>query len=371
MMNLAGLMALIAAGIIGTSRFVSKVEAQSVLFGCILGSGAAIISAQPLMHINDLQIDPRNLFVGCAAAIFGPLAGLVTFIIAAITRYQEDIPFSYVCIFSLFLSGCMGLVWKIYFDGQEKNHKRFATLGLFISTSYISTFLLPKEYWSSVFYEAIPLLVLVNMLGSLVLGGFLSWSQKQNEFQEQLMRQASYDPLTRLLNRRAFEDKYKSMLELSNDDNFAYIMMDLDCFKEINDRYGHPVGDDILIELSRAIMEYVGGNNIAARFGGDEFVIFLQGMDSSDVFLLLSKIKMRITNIQHEKIKSVNAVTVSFGAFCSKRPLPLSMAINCADSVLNLAKTTGKNQIVIRNHGVALDTSLNWRWGEPDTNSHA
>jgi diguanylate cyclase len=208
-LNLAGMMALIALSFSGASKLISHNLGRQILYGLILGAGAVLVSIQPIMHVNGIQNDPRNLFVGCATAIFGPVAGLITFMIAATTRYHEAAPSANVCVISLFVAGCAGLAWRRYTRNLvSKNEGHFAVLGLTISLSYFTTFLLPREAWHGIFSTAVPVLTIVNVIGAVVLGGFLERHRLRNERERTLLDHASFDPLTGLMNRRAFEMEY-------------------------------------------------------------------------------------------------------------------------------------------------------------------
>lgn len=210
-LNLAGLMALIAVAFYGAFRLTSRSLVQQIIFGVILGAGAIFVSLQPIMNVNEIQNDTRNLFVGIVAAIFGPLAGAITFLIAATTRYHEAAPSANVCILSLFIAGCAGLVWRHYTRNVERKREvHFIVLGLTISLSYVSTFLLPREHWQGIFMTAVPILVMTNIIGAMVLGGLLEGHHRQKERERKLLDQASFDPLTGAMNRRAFEKKYEA-----------------------------------------------------------------------------------------------------------------------------------------------------------------
>lgn len=93
---------------------------------------------------------------------------------------------------------------------------------------------------------------------------------------------AYHDPLTRLPNRRSFyEQLEKELLEArDNGSRIAVVLIDLDCFKELNDRHGHSAGDDLLVQAGAVMTGLVGSNGMAARLGGDEFVLFLRRVPS-------------------------------------------------------------------------------------------
>mgnify|MGYP003875094507 FL=1 len=103
--------------------------------------------------------------------------------------------------------------------------------------------------------------------------------------EQKLFHQANHDQLTDLPNRALFRSKLEqclSHLKRHRDHQYAVLFIDLDNFKQINDQFGHQVGDDFLIEASKRIVNSVRGNDVVARFGGDEFVILLDQMDTSE-----------------------------------------------------------------------------------------
>lgn len=349
-LNLAGLMALTAISFIGASRLASKGMAQKVMVGAILGFGAVAISLQPIMHVSGIQIDPRNLFVGISAAIFGPLAGVVTFVIAAATRYHQAAPSAYVCIFSLFVAGCAGLGWRRYTRNVgNKRVEHFIALGLIISISYLSTFLLPRESWRGVFSSAVPVLIATNLAGALVLGGILERHRQQQEREQRLTDQASRDPLTGARNRRAFEKEYGTSVISKPSSGAAFIIVDLDLFKNINDSHGHAVGDRVLVGISKVLQRSIRGNDLSARYGGDEFVISLSNVGVTETTVLIKRIRKEISRFGQEELEIPISLTVSIGVFWSENPQCLEVAFEIADQSLRQAKLNGRNQVVFNN----------------------
>jgi diguanylate cyclase (GGDEF)-like protein len=97
------------------------------------------------------------------------------------------------------------------------------------------------------------------------------------QLHDTLKREASHDPLTRLNNRRHFLERIQQEIirASSTDESFAVVFLDVDELKRINDTYGHLAGDALLREVSNALMDAVRGEDVVARYGGDEFVVLL------------------------------------------------------------------------------------------------
>lgn len=346
-LNLAGLMALIAVAFHGAFKLQSPSIVQQNVAGMILGAGAVLVSLQPIMHASGVQNDPRNLFVGIAAAIFGPLAGMITFLIAATTRYHEAAPSANVCIFSLFVAGCAGLVWRHYTRNVERKRAvHFIILGLTISLSYISTFLLPRDHWQGIFTTAVPILVATNIIGAMILGGLLERYRRQENQERKLLNEASYDPLTGVMNRRAFEKEYKNSVLSQTSSGIAFIIVDLDHFKDVNDTHGHTVGDKVLVGVSKILQRSIRDSDLSARFGGDEFILCLLDISVSDVTKIVERIKVSIAQFGKEEFDIDLSLTVSIGVYWSEKRQRLDAAFEIADRSLLKAKAYGKNQSV-------------------------
>lgn len=346
-LNLAGLMALIALSFSATSRLSLNKTVQQMVFGTILGVGAVLVYLQPIMNVSGIQNDPRNLFVGLAAAIFGPISGLIVFLIAAFTRYHEAAPSASVCIFSLFTAGCAGLCWRHFTrDVEEKNEAHFVVLGLTISLSYLSTFFLPREHWQDIFSTAVPVLTTTNIIGSLLLGSLLERHRRQTEREQKLLNLASSDPLTEVMNRRAFEKSYEASVLNKPSSGTAFIIVDLDNFKRINDTHGHAVGDLALVGLSKILQRSIRSRDLCARFGGDEFLMCFPNISAGNTAKIVARIQDAISRFGEEDLDLPLGLSVSVGVCWSEDPMPLESAFEMADQCLYQAKVGGKNKAV-------------------------
>ena len=108
--------------------------------------------------------------------------------------------------------------------------------------------------------------------------------ERLRQQRRQLRHRALHDPLTDLPNRICFRERLQRLLSRSStgDDPFGIAFIDLDEFKEINDSFGHAAGDELLRELGRRLTEYVGGEDLAARIGGDEFTVLRRQLADAD-----------------------------------------------------------------------------------------
>lgn len=162
---------------------------------------------------------------------------------------------------------------------------------------------------------------------------------------------SNHDPLTGLLNRRSFgaqvTEKMKCFTEAK--DSAALILIDIDHYKHINDKFGHPIGDVVLKEVSTVLTSYIKTTDLATRWGGEEFLIFLSHTSIDEAYSLAENIRFAIQDkiivVDEMKIK----VTASFGVSVLKDNLPKSFdaSYKSADAALYKAKNRGRNQVVI------------------------
>ncbi|MBI5193977.1 MAG: GGDEF domain-containing protein [Nitrospirae bacterium] len=158
---------------------------------------------------------------------------------------------------------------------------------------------------------------------------------------------AIIDPLTGAFNRRYFDMRINEEMNRSirYSTIFSLSIIDLDHFKEINDTYGHQVGDIVLKELIVLIKENIRDTDIVARYGGEEFVIIYPCTPRSGVLTQIERLRTVVEG--HKFIDMDRPVTISAGAADSAGKNDAAMIVQEADSSLYLAKRNGRNQCVI------------------------
>lgn len=160
---------------------------------------------------------------------------------------------------------------------------------------------------------------------------------------KKLEYETSHDPLTNLYNRRSYESIIDSELARSKryDEPFSLILFDIDNFKSINDKYGHKIGDIVLITLAQIISESIRETDSTFRVGGEEFAIICPETKAESAVILSEKIRNKVASHHFE---TVGHVTISLGIAEFFKDFSKDLLFNNADKAMYLAKNKGKNR---------------------------
>lgn len=166
-----------------------------------------------------------------------------------------------------------------------------------------------------------------------------------------LREAAKKDPLLDIFNRKHFFKMVLKKEEENPDNVYAIVMVDLDDFKKVNDNYGHQFGDKVLIEITNLIKNMIGEEDIIARYGGEEIIIYINNViNIESVYYKIEKIRKNVeqTIIKMDEIS--RSVTASFGIACFRRDGDnINEVIKIADECLYESKRNGKNKVTMKN----------------------
>lgn len=155
---------------------------------------------------------------------------------------------------------------------------------------------------------------------------------------------AFHDSLTDLKNRAAFEMEIEKRLNRKKG-IIALMIIDMDNFKQVNDRLGHVEGDRVLVETAKTIKKVVGEKNIAARVGGDEFVVVLSNIERTEQTKIASSLIQHLNEIYDDINRQLDAdLSISIGIAIAEEDEKLKSLFDRADKALYNAKQNGKNQ---------------------------
>lgn len=166
---------------------------------------------------------------------------------------------------------------------------------------------------------------------------------------EKLDYQASHNELTKILNRRAFHERVQHFLEDKETKgvSFSMIMIDLDDFKNVNDSYGHAIGDQVLTEMVSLINTVLPEKNLFSRYGGEEFLIMLPSCDAKTAGSISESIRIIVLNNDFVYGDIRIRIQISLGVYNYQQGDTGDVYdfIKYADEALYLSKRTGKNKV--------------------------
>ena len=163
----------------------------------------------------------------------------------------------------------------------------------------------------------------------------------------QVLQMSRKDLLTALFNRAAINELLKTEIERSSryDQPLSVIMMDIDLFKRINDRYGHDVGDKVLAKMGAILQHNLRKPDTAGRWGGEEFLIVAPGSDNISAAQLAERLRQYIKDIPQGQVPE--PITASFGVSQLQRNQGIDKLIYVADMALYRAKNSGRDKVIV------------------------
>jgi diguanylate cyclase (GGDEF)-like protein len=293
-------------------------------------------------------LDLRVYFPRVHRAVIGCGATFATLLAAAVLlgsqKYALLAAFSFAFLFSI----VMLLLGVVAVRAGQKPAKYFllaalaAMVGALLTTLSVWGFI-PHNVWT---FRAVEIGMLVDAtLLALALAYQLRVGQEERIRAERL---AQLDPLTGLNNRRAFYDKTSPLWSqaLRHGHATSVMLLDIDLFKKINDAHGHAHGDAVLKATAAILRQSIRLGDVLARWGGEEFIVFLPETDQAEATMLAERLRVAIAGMRVPHETGASAVTASFG-IAQRTPdhLTLDALIAAADECLYQSKQQGRNRV--------------------------
>lgn len=197
-----------------------------------------------------------------------------------------------------------------------------------------------------------------------------SVSQKSREMEQvrqeldEYKRIANTDSLTRLANRRAFDDRLAAVYDRPlNRHLSALVIADIDNFKSINDSYGHPVGDKILATVASLIRTTVPHDVFVARTGGEEFAMVIDGCSEEEALQICERVRSTVAATPFRNSKTgvdYGQITLSLGVCMATEAEDAGDLYSRCDTALYCAKNAGRNCAVAYEDGMKKDFAKSW-----------
>lgn len=183
-----------------------------------------------------------------------------------------------------------------------------------------------------------------------IFGLFLALSALATQVSDLLsryQREAMIDPLSALLNRRGFDDAVDRLTSASSGSG-SLIVCDIDHFKAVNDEFGHALGDRVISALASLIRQVSPSQAMAARFGGEEFVIYLPQTNAARAAEIAEEVRVRFAREVHGQLGLTRSLTASFGLSTDHGDSSIHDVIARADEALYEAKARGRDRVCVR-----------------------
>lgn len=268
---------------------------------------------------------------------------LIDFVVEALTAI--------ICLFFMF--------WVERLNLKASNH----VYKLLLASS---TFLYFGHLMDAIDEITVDLLVVDFLEDLLQPSGFLlfmlanfKWVQYHQQQSSMMKKLATTDPLTGVLNRRAFHDIGTALVNKfrNSKHELSIIIIDIDHFKLVNDRFGHQVGDCVLIEMTTKIRSLLRKNDYIARFGGEEFVVLLYDTNLEETKVVAEKIRSCVESLTVSVDKKEVRFTISLGVAVAVGYVHdgiVESLIGLADNALYKAKEQGRNRLIVSNETASV-----------------
>jgi diguanylate cyclase (GGDEF)-like protein len=229
------------------------------------------------------------------------------------------------------------VLWSTFFFGRRGAIAIVACVGV---AHAIALLVLPAA--SSYPGRWVDVMVCVSIVAVVI----LTLVHRNDLLLAQLAEEARTDALTGLLNRRGFDEHASVELAHARRERrpIALVTFDIDHFKRINDRFGHESGDRVLARISEMLASQSRDIDLAARFGGDEFVVLLPDCTSSQAEEFAERVRLALATDQPAELPTV---AVSAGILSKLAPIGVDELLQGADSALYDAKRAGRDRTVV------------------------
>ncbi len=171
----------------------------------------------------------------------------------------------------------------------------------------------------------------------------VQWRRRERELELMI----GTDPLTGVSNRRVFFERLREEMtrQARHGGAVSVLMVDVDHFKDVNDRYGHQAGDQVLVSIANALRASLRTTDIVSRYGGEEFALILPETDAEAAQLAAERVRAAVREFEYATLKSAARVTISVGIATMRAEEELDQLVSRADQALYRAKEAGRDRV--------------------------
>ncbi|WP_312810762.1 GGDEF domain-containing protein [Sedimentibacter sp.] len=315
----------------------------------LVAAGNSVLFTGTAMELTALMI-LKNFYTEKVKRYYNFM--LVFFIIIFVFVTAYGLPENIRIAVSSLISGILMVfpVYKLFADdkasGLQKVISVFYSLIMIFSlfrvvaalTTDLDMNLASKNIYNTWLFLIIYIVMLTGSTGFILLD-----KEKQDV---ELLKAASFDGLTNILNRKTFILRSKELISLCvrKQENISFLLIDIDDFKKVNDEYGHFIGDVVLQNFANIIKKQLRDYDLFGRYGGEEFAILLPGTDGKNAEEVAERLRSTIENSHvYTDIKIKYTISIGFLSILPDEGTDIDMLYKLCDQALYLAKSQGKN----------------------------
>ena len=327
------------AGLLDPIRVVHFVVAAALITVVFL----ALIASGVNLKLRDPSLTGAQVLVALWPSVY---------VMYHVTEPQARMPFLLMAMVAM-LFGVMA------FDFRRMLLVGFVVLGSYLAMVAALVLRAPDrvdlKVEAVVVFAYAAVLVQVSFLGSYIAGLRGSLKERNQALKQalaELQELATRDPLTRLPNRRAVMmqlEREEARIQRRRPDQatLCIALLDVDFFKQINDTYGHPVGDAVLRRIGQALKETLRKGDFVGRFGGEEFLLLFPESSLEGAARGAERVRLAIASLEIPELRKGSQIGVSIGVVAHRPPEGVESTLGRADAALYRAKQAGRGRVVV------------------------
>ncbi len=347
-----GIATLVAVAFEWSLRYCPTKSCKQFAASGIFSAGIILAMMNPVQLQPGLVFDLRHALLVIAPSFGGLPAAAATCITAMVARLSIGGIGAPAGLAGIAISTGVGLLIAHHFPRNPIGARKLAALAIGVSLSLLSLVLLPGGLaWTVVETVALPI-VAANAVGVATVALLLNRQKSHVDHERELADRANRDPLTGLGNRHALYTVGPDILKqsLGQGSWCAFLVVDLDHFKSINDTFGHGAGDEVLRTIGSQIRTTTRPGDLVVRIGGEEFALVIPNLDREAAAALAEQIRRAIESYVYDLQGLSIKVTSSVGVYATRRSTTcVEEGLRYADEAMYKAKEAGRNRIVLAN----------------------
>lgn len=330
---------------------VNGARLRQAIVGILFGFGGLIAVANATEIVPGVRIDVRAALLVLAGPFGGLIAAIEAAVITSIGRYAQGGIGMTAGILNIVTTALIGCFFMPRMSGQPDAlpFKRQLLLGLLCNVPLLFILTVPVDNAFDLFKTVVGPVSAGSLAAVLILSYILNGAVRDYRRRSELEAQATVDPLTGLLNRRGFERRLKpifSRLQKTPDTFATVIVIDIDHFKQVNDRFGHEAGDAALVDIAAIVSAQVRHTDLVARFGGEEIVVAMPWLSKEESRCVAERLRSAVAEAKLLSERGHPGLTISIGVTTQAADaLDFLEMFRLADSALYRAKANGRNRV--------------------------